>query len=148
MQLVVVRAPAALLAGRGLPWLLGRLGRVDSLLVLPLLGIIALLIWTPLSIALAALAKRVLIGRYMPGSVPVWGGLYLRDWIVVSLARLIPWWLVEGTELTSVALRRLGARIGRRVHIHRGVDLSGGGWDLLEIGDDVTVTQDAELRTR
>jgi non-ribosomal peptide synthetase-like protein len=109
---------------------------------------LVLLAWTPLSIALTVLAKRLLIGRYAPCRVPVWGGLYLRDWIVVSLARLIPWWLLQDTELTCVALRRLGARIGRRVHIHRGVDLTGGGWDLLEIGDDVTVAQDAELRTR
>ena len=40
-------------------------------------------------------------------------------------------------------LRALGARVGRRVHIHRGVDLARGGWDLLEIGDDVTLAQDA-----
>ena len=46
----------------------------------------------------------------------------------------------------QVALRALGARIGRRVHIHRGVDLRQGGWDLLEIGDDATIEQDAELR--
>lgn len=148
LMLVVVSSPAAVLAGRGVPWLLERAGLVDSLLLLPLMGIVALLAWIPLSIAMTAIAKRVLIGRYTPGRDPVWNALYLRDWIVVSLARLIPWWLLEGTELTSVALRALGARIGRRVHIHRGVDLTGGGWDLLEIGDDVTVAQDAELRTR
>jgi hypothetical protein len=31
------------------------------------------------------------------------------------------------------------------VHIHRGVDLKQGGWDLLDLGDDVTISQDAEL---
>jgi hypothetical protein len=146
--LVAVSIPAALLAGPALTWLLSRLGLQQSLLLLPLVSMLVLLAWTPLSIALTVLAKRLLIGRYAPCRVPVWGGLYLRDWIVVSLARLIPWWLLQDTELTCVALRRLGARIGRRVHIHRGVDLTGGGWDLLEIGDDVTVAQDAELRTR
>src|SRR5262249_22096613 len=33
-----------------------------------------------------------------------------------------------------------------RVHIHRGVNLGEGGWDLLDIGDDVTLSQDAALR--
>jgi non-ribosomal peptide synthetase-like protein len=32
------------------------------------------------------------------------------------------------------------------VHVHRGVDLSEGGWDLLDIGDDVTLGQDASVR--
>lgn len=45
-----------------------------------------------------------------------------------------------------MALRALGARIGRRVHIHRGVNLRQGGWDLLEIGDNVTISQDASIR--
>src|SRR5205085_1581702 len=56
------------------------------------------------------------------------------------------WPLLEGTVLQNVALRLLGARIGRRVHIHRGVNLLQGGWDLLDIGDDVTIGQDASLR--
>jgi non-ribosomal peptide synthetase-like protein len=32
------------------------------------------------------------------------------------------------------------------VHLHRGVDLTQGGWDLLTLADDVTVGQDAALR--
>ena len=44
-----------------------------------------------------------------------------------------------------MTLRALGARIGRRVHIHRGVNLLQGGWDLLEIGDDVTLAQDVNI---
>jgi non-ribosomal peptide synthetase-like protein len=40
----------------------------------------------------------------------------------------------------------LGARIGKNVHIHRGVDVLSGGWDLLDIGDNVTIGRDASLR--
>jgi acetyltransferase-like isoleucine patch superfamily enzyme len=65
--------------------------------------------------------------------------------MVQQVTRAIPWWLIEGTEFQLAALRALGARIGRRVHIHRGVHMGQGGWDLLEIGDDVTVAQDASL---
>jgi non-ribosomal peptide synthetase-like protein len=50
---------------------------------------------------------------------------------------------MEGTVFQLAALRALGARIGERVHIHRGVDLLQGGWDLLDIGDDVTIGQEA-----
>ena len=60
--------------------------------------------------------------------------------------RLVPWRLLEGTEFQLVALRALGARIGRRVHLHRGVDLLHGGWDLLDIEDDVTIAQDAAVQ--
>ena len=40
----------------------------------------------------------------------------------------------------------LGARIGQRVHLHRGVKILCGAWDLLTIGDDVTIGRDAALR--
>ncbi len=91
------------------------------------------------TIALAALAKRLLIGRYEAGRHPAWGSFFLRHWIVVRLVRLAPWNLIQGTELQCWALRRLGARIGARVFLHRGVDLLRGGWDLLEIGDDASL---------
>ena len=53
-----------------------------------------------------------------------------------------------GTEFLNLTLRCLGARVGRRVHIHRGVDVLRGGWDLLDIGDDVTLARFAELTKR
>jgi hypothetical protein len=53
---------------------------------------------------------------------------------------------VQDTECTAWILRALGAKVGKRLHVHRGVDLARGGWDLLEIGDDVTLAQDAALR--
>ena len=77
---------------------------------------------------------------------PVWGGFYLRNWVVQQSVRMIPWRMIEGTTFQLAVLRVLGARIGQRVYIQRGVDLSRGGWDLLEIGDDVTIGRDAELR--
>jgi non-ribosomal peptide synthetase-like protein len=66
-------------------------------------------------------------------------------WMVRQVMRLIPWGTIAGTEFQCMVLRRLGARIGRRVHIHRGVNVAAGGWDLLDIGDDVTISQDASL---
>ena len=129
-----------------LPGLVEGLGLVATVLLAPLLGLGALALFVPLSVALAVSTKQTLIGRYRPLRAPVWGDFYVRNWIVQQTVRIVPWWLIEGTEFQCMALRALGAKIGRRVHLHRGVDLLHGGWDLLEIGDDVTVSQDVTLR--
>jgi len=141
---------ASLLAGaaalRGLPALVRTLGLVPLVLLGPLFLLLAAHLWAPISVAIAVLAKRTLVGRYRPGRVPVWGSLYVRNWVVQQTLKLVPWGLLDGTEFRLAALRALGARIGERVHIHRGVNLSEGGWDLLEIGNDVTIGQDVSLQ--
>lgn len=129
-----------------LPALLARLGVVPLLLLTPLLLLGGLTLYTPLAVLVAVAVKRLLIGTYTPRREPVWGAFYLRHWIVVQTARLIPWSVLVGTEFQCMALRALGARIGQRVHLHRGVDLTQGGWDLLTLADDVTVGQDVALR--
>ncbi len=113
---------------------------------LPVLGAGAILLYLPLSVGAVVLAKRLVVGRYRPGKSPVWGRFHVRHWAVCQLLRIVPWPLLEGTVFQLAVLRALGARIGRRVHIHRGVDLLQGGWDLLEIGDDVTIGQEATIR--
>ncbi len=128
-----------------LPWLARFIGLVPLLLLEPALAFLALVIYALFSVFAAVVAKRVLIGRYRPMSAPAWGAFYLRNWIVERVAHAIPWWLIVGTGFQSAVLRALGARVGRRVHIHYGVDLGRGGWDLLEIGDDVMIGQEAFL---
>jgi len=78
--------------------------------------------------------------------VRAWSGWHVRHWIVVRLAALAPWELLELVGIAPAVLRLFGARIGARVHIHRGVRLGDGGWDLLTLEDDATVGQDACLR--
>jgi non-ribosomal peptide synthetase-like protein len=125
------------------PSMMLSMGLIPSLLLAPVLFFAGLAVYTPLAVLAAAAVKRCLIGRYRPLRAPVWGSFYVRNWIVQQAVRGIPWWLIEGTGFQAMALRALGARIGRRVHIHRGVDLRQGGWDLLDIGDDVTIGQEA-----
>ncbi|HQR44940.1 MAG TPA: amino acid adenylation domain-containing protein, partial [Thermoanaerobaculia bacterium] len=141
---------ASLLAGAvaltALPALLRALGLVPLVLLGPLLLLFAAHLWAPVAAALAVLAKRLLVGRYERGRAPVWGGLYVRNWMVQQVLKLVPWGLLEGTEFRIAVLRALGARIGERVHLHRGVNLAEGGWDLLTIGDDVTIGQDVSLQ--
>lgn len=129
-----------------LPQLFDGVGLVPALLLAPLLAAAGLLLYLPLSLGFAVLTKRLLIGRYRPVRTPVWGSFYLRHWIVHQTVRMVPWRTLEGTVFQHTALRALGARIGRRVHIHRGVNLLRGGWDLLDIGDDVTLNHSAALQ--
>lgn len=129
-----------------LPQWTARLGLIPFVVLAPLLAVIATAIYTPIALGAAVLAKRLLIGRYTSLRAPVWGSFYLRHWIVQQMVRLVPWRSLEGTVYQQYGLRLLGARIGKRVHIHRGVDLLQGGWDLLDIGDDVTLSQDAAVR--
>jgi non-ribosomal peptide synthetase-like protein len=128
-----------------LPLVAGDMGITTLLLFAPVLGLGALGVYAPLSLLVAVAAKRLLIGRYKPGRHPYLGSVYLRSWIVQQTARAIPWEMIEGTVFKNYFLRALGARIGRDVHIHRGVDLRSGGWDLLEIGDGATIGRDASL---
>ena len=134
------------LAAWVLPALYRHIGLVPLAAVAPLLAGLAGAAYTPISVLAAVAAKRLLIGRYRPMRAPIWSGFYLRHWIVMEFAQMVPWRLLEGTEAQVWVLRALGARIGRRVHIHRGVDLTHGGWDLLEIGDDATLSQECSLR--
>jgi non-ribosomal peptide synthetase-like protein len=113
---------------------------------LPVVWIAASLVYVPAAIAFVVLVKRLVVGRYRAGRSPVWGSLYVRHWIVRQTLRFVPWRWLEGTVFQLAALRALGARVGKRVHIHRGVDLLQGGWDLLDIGDDVTIGQEVVLR--
>ncbi len=99
-----------------------------------------------LATGLAMLAKWTLIGRYRPMRVRAWSFWYLRHWIVTRAAASIPWDLYELIGVAPFVLRLLGARVGRGVHIHRGVRLAGGGWDLITLEDGATVGQDASLR--
>ncbi len=146
VRLVVGSAVLYWGAMRGMPWVVDRLGPAGALLLTP----VAALAWLPIHVALAtrtaALAKRILIGRYEPRRERAWGGFYLRHWLVQQVVRPIPVRILQGTVFFNWVLRALGADVGRRVHIHRGVDMMRGGWDLLTIGDDAAIAQDAAVR--
>ncbi len=134
-----------LLAFALLPFGITTLGPVATILLAPVFGFVGVLGWGLGALWLAVLAKELLVGEYRPGCVPAFTAQHFRCWLVERAVRLVPWSLLAGTELQNMALRALGARIGARVHLHRGVDLQRGGWDLLELHDDVTVGQEAAL---
>lgn len=144
---LVVASAATYVAGfQILPRLVSSLGLIPFLILGPFIIFAALAVYTPIAVLLSVLVKRVVIGRYRPLRAPAWGSFYVRNWIVQRTLQIIPWRLIEGTVFQVAALRLLGARIGKRVHIHRGVQLLQGGWDLLDVEDDVTLSQDASIR--
>jgi non-ribosomal peptide synthetase-like protein len=144
--LVLAASVAAFVALEVLPFLIRSMGLIPFLVLAPTVVSATLAIYAPVALLLAVLVKKILIGRYRPLRAPVWGSFYTRNWMVQQTVRMVPWGLMHGTVFQLAALRALGARIGNRVHIHRGVGLLQGGWDLLDIGDDVTISQDASIR--
>src|SRR4029453_17292691 len=146
MDFVVASLVSYVVLFHATPAVAERIGVVALMLLSPLLALGGLAAYAVATVTYAVWVKRRLIGRYQPMRVPVWGRQWLKHWGVSRAAARIPWWLLGGTEYQKMALRALGARIGERVHIHRGVELTDGGWDLLEIGDDVTLSQGASIR--
>ncbi|HSB08175.1 MAG TPA: amino acid adenylation domain-containing protein [Blastocatellia bacterium] len=144
--LMLVSSVAYVLAFDFLPVLIAGLGLIPFLLLSPFFSFALLLLYTPVALLLVMMVKKILIGRYRPLRAPAWGSFYVRNWMVQQTARIVPWTLLSGTIFQIAALRALGARIGKGVHIHRGVSLLQGGWDLLDIGDNVTISQDASIR--
>ena len=144
--LIVSGAILYVLAFQFAPGLTRSLGLSSLLLATPLLYVAGMSCYLVGTVVFAVVLKKLLIGRYRPRRDPLWGSFFVRNWIVHQTVRLIPWQLLEGTVFQCAVLRALGARIGKRVHIHRGVNLLDGGWDLLELGDDVTLSRDVTVR--
>src|SRR5262249_24586257 len=136
--LVTFSCGAYLTAFKAIPFLMRALGLIPFLVLSPAIVFAGLLAYTPLAVFLTVIVKKVLIGRYQAVRVPVLGSLYIRNWMVQKTARLIPWRLLLRTVFYQWVLRALGARIGRGVHIHRGVELLPGGGGPLRIRGDVT----------
>jgi non-ribosomal peptide synthetase-like protein len=145
-ELVLGGAALYLLLFALVPAITGDLGPVGLVVAAPLLSAVGVCCYGVGSAAFAVALKWLLIGRYRPRREPVWGRFYVRYWVVHRAVKLIPWRLLEGTVFQCAVLRALGARIGQRVHIHRGVNLTDGGWDLLDVGDDVTLSREATVR--
>ncbi len=130
---------------RAVPALAGTLGITAFVLLLPSLVLGAALVWTVVAGTATVAAKWLLIGRYQPSRHPYLGSMYVRHWVVGQLSRSLPWDLLESTGLRASLLRALGARIGRDVHLHRGVALHHGAWDLLDIGDGASLGRDVSV---
>src|SRR5262249_40110640 len=70
-----------------LPRLIASVGLIPSLLLSPFFFFIGLMLYTPLSVLIVALTKKILIGRYRALREPVWGNFYVRHWMVQQTTR-------------------------------------------------------------
>lgn len=121
--------------------------------VMPLSSVVLL---TPLLALLASLAtvllvagiKWLVVGRYRPRVEPLWSGFVRRTEFVTGLfeATAVPVLLgmLTGTPLLGPILRLFGTRVGRRTLIDTTYLTE---FDLVHIGDDVTVGAAASLQT-
>ncbi|MCZ2805007.1 amino acid adenylation domain-containing protein [Modestobacter sp. VKM Ac-2983] len=95
-----------------------------------------------------ALLKWALVGRYKPRVEPLWSGFVRRTEFVTGIyeAAAVPallTWLT-GTPLLGPLLRLYGAKIGRRTLIDTTYLTE---FDLVTLGDDVSVGTNASLQT-
>jgi non-ribosomal peptide synthetase-like protein len=119
-------------------------GTAATVLLAP---VVALSSSTAVVLAVAAL-KWAVVGRYRRRVEPLWSGFVRRTEFVTGVyeAAAVPALLtfLTGTTLLGPVLRLFGARIGRRTLIDTTYLTE---FDLVRIGDDVTVGTNASLQT-
>lgn len=96
----------------------------------------------PLFYLLSAGIKWLVIGRMREGDYPLWGTYYFRWWLVKRIQRLVVIEFLNDTPLYPVYLRLLGVKIGENAQLS---SLSIGAEDLVQIGDDVSISSNAVL---
>jgi non-ribosomal peptide synthetase-like protein len=88
------------------------------------------------------------VGRYRPRTAPLWSLFVWRSELVTSTYEnlVVPLLLtpLRGTPFINMYLRLLGARIGRRVFTDT-TDMTE--FDLVSVGDDAALNEDAGLQT-
>jgi non-ribosomal peptide synthetase-like protein len=99
-------------------------------------------------VAYVVAVKRHVAGTYRPRVAPLWDPFVRRTELATGLyeAAAVPTLLamLSGTPFLPVALRRFGARIGRRTWIATTYLTE---FDLVEIGDDAAVGPGVSLQT-
>jgi non-ribosomal peptide synthetase-like protein len=78
---------------------------------------IGLLSIYPVLLAFSIAAKWLIIGKYKPGSYPLWSSYYWRFWLVRQIHGSVPLAPLSGSPLLNTYYRWLGAKIGRNVYL-------------------------------
>jgi non-ribosomal peptide synthetase-like protein len=90
--------------------------------------------------ALPVATKWLLIGKWTPGSFPIWSLRYFRFWTVKTLTRTAPATVFPG-PIYNWYLRALGAKIGKNaVVLSRLVPVA---TDLLSVGDNTILRKES-----
>jgi non-ribosomal peptide synthetase-like protein len=78
---------------------------------------IALLSVYPVLLVFSIVAKWLIIGKYKPGSYPLWGSYYWRFWLVRQIHASVPLAPISCSPLLNTYYRLLGAKIGKNVYL-------------------------------
>ena len=107
-----------------------------------LVGYVMSFLYFPISIFLPIAAKKLLIGRFIPGRYPLWGSYYLRCWLLTAIQGMTPLGVFAGTPIMNWYCRMMGAKIGKNCHIGTG---SISCHDLISIGDNTSIGAGSNL---
>jgi non-ribosomal peptide synthetase-like protein len=104
---------------------------------------------TAIAVCLGVIAlKWLLMGRYRPAEKPLWDTFIWRNELVTALhenlADPLLNELLGGTPFAAWFFRGMGSKIGRRVYMGTTQFTE---YDLIEIGDNVTLGNDCTLQT-
>jgi non-ribosomal peptide synthetase-like protein len=102
----------------------------------------SLIVLYPLMMVIPIAAKWIMIGRYHPGSYPLWGTFYFRWWFTTTIEAAVPVGYLTGTPLLNIYLRLMGAKIGPNVYLDSD---SFAIYDLTTIGEDSSINADSNL---
>jgi len=107
---------------------------------------LSLLVFFALLPVLSAFAigfKWAVLGKIKPGKYKLWGSYYFRFWIVDKVINICPITYFTGTNIINIFLRLTGAKIGKNTYIDTSAISA---FDLLKIGDNVSICTDSHLR--
>jgi carbonic anhydrase/acetyltransferase-like protein (isoleucine patch superfamily) len=99
----------------------------------------------PLRAFIGIAGKWIALGRAKPGEYNLYGLYYYCWWLAERFVGLADVVTIANTALLPALMRCMGARVGR--HCHIGVTYVGAAFDLVSIGDDVTMGKDTVLST-
>src|SRR5262249_49434486 len=80
---------AAFVLDQVVPYTLYYLSKLQLVILLTLLGTVVPLFWCMLSLVLAVVAKKLIIGKYRAGVYPIYGWFHFRHWLVQRFVSLV-----------------------------------------------------------
>lgn len=96
----------------------------------------------PAMLILSIIAKWLIIGRYKPGSYPVWGMYYFRWWLVTRFQMLSGAGFLEGTPLLNLYYRLMGTKVGRNCTFDTS---SISMFDVVTIGENTSIGSETSI---
>ncbi len=113
----------------------------NKYIALGISGIVLLSIH-PILLLISIALKWLVIGKYKPGSYPLWGNYYWRFWFMQQVHKLVSTEYLAGSPLLNTYYRLLGVKVDRHVYLG-GIELVAA--DLISIGANTSINDGASL---